>query len=355
MSALLALVTLAAAPRFVALSLDGGAYTTQATTRVFVVVEDRLTLRVNGAEAKCSQPDQTAAKQFGRTIGLMLDKTTGLAHCTVELAVGRNVLKASVGKETAEADLTRYDTTGPLQEGVRLEGFGPGVIHTAENEALCQQCHEMHDAELRQPVGLAALPDGGPDGAADGGAAVGGVTATDGGLFASMNDSSCTTCHSLGRRQRQHGPVGQGMCMACHDAKSEPRYAVRWPIQETCFRCHVDIKGAMFTKAFRHGPAAAGRCTTCHDPHGSNDSFWLKKQPFDLCTNCHPEKRRERHVVVGFVYGDSHPVRGRPHPLKPNQEFACPACHNPHAAQSRFLWQFDATQRETLCRTCHQK
>jgi len=58
---------------------------------------------------------------------------------------------------------------------------------------------------------------------------------------------------------------------------------------------------------------------------------------------------------VGFVYGDSHPLQNRPHPLKPNTEFACPACHNPHAAQARFLWQFDATRRETLCRTCHQK
>jgi predicted CXXCH cytochrome family protein len=83
--------------------------------------------------------------------------------------------------------------------------------------------------------------------------------------------------------------------------------------------------------------------------------YWLKKPVYELCTNCHDEKAAARHVVVGFVYGDSHPLRGRPHPVKPKMEFSCSGCHNPHAAQARFLWQFDAKEREDLCRTCHNK
>jgi predicted CXXCH cytochrome family protein len=219
--------------------------------------------------------------------------------------------------------LFRSVTTGPLPlaEGFEVAGFGPSPLHRPEVEATCRQCHALD------------VPDAGPAA------------------------PLCASCHAevLARRV-MHGPVQQGACLACHQASSAPaRFAVRWPIQDTCFSCHVDVKAAMTTKAFRHGPAAAGRCTTCHDPHGSEQPFWLKKHAYDLCTNCHSEKRGERHVVVGFVYGDSHPLRGRPHPLKERTEFSCPACHNPHAAQARFLWQFDVTSRESLCRTCHQK
>jgi predicted CXXCH cytochrome family protein len=141
----------------------------------------------------------------------------------------------------------------------------------------------------------------------------------------------------------------------CHDAASAPRYALTWPAQTVCFRCHVDIEAAMNTKAFRHGPAAQGQCTTCHDPHGSATPFWLRRSAFELCTTCHSEKFDERHVVVGFVYGDSHPKKGRPHPRKAGFEFSCTGCHNPHAARARFLWQYDSSSREVLCRTCHRK
>jgi predicted CXXCH cytochrome family protein len=240
----------------------------------------------------------------------------------VSLTQGPNLLRATAAGASTTQTVTRADTTAPKQPGVAEFGFGT-ALHASALERICQGCHELNDAALR---------DGG-----------------------SMNGSTCTSCHDFGTRAKLHGPVGQGACLACHDARSEPRYAVRWPIQETCFQCHVDVQAAMNAKAFRHGPAAAGRCTTCHDPHGSDQPFWLKKRAFDLCTTCHTEKKTERHVVVGFVYGDSHPLQNRPHPLKPNTEFACPACHNPHAAQARFLWQFDATRRETLCRTCHQK
>ncbi len=304
MIALLALV-LAAPPRFLAPAPES--WTTQPSLRVFVEAASTVELRVNEQAMPCTPGAGAAAP---------------LVHCTVALVPGRNVLRAVAGGDAVELTVIRAETTGKRQPGVADEGFGTAV-HRAELEARCQGCHEMREATLR-----------------DGGSMVG---------------STCASCHDFGRRVKVHGPVEQGACLACHDAASEPRYAVRWPIQETCFRCHVDIQGAMNAKAFRHGPAAAGRCTTCHDPHGSDQPFWLKKRAFDLCTNCHTEKKTERHVVVGFVYGDAHPLQGRPHPLKPNTEFACPACHNPHAAQSRFLWQFEATRRETLCRTCHQK
>lgn len=303
-------VVVSAAPRF--LAPGPVAQTTREQVRVFVEADGPLSL--SGADGGCS-----VGPRF------RLDGGAMLAHCTFTLAPGRTVVSASTpddgGVLSVEAVISRYVTTSTLPAGVEAQGFGPGTAHRPEVERVCAECHQME-----RP---------------DGGSAV----------------AFCSTCHAeVTQRKVMHGPVQQGACLACHQEASTPtRYAVRWPMQETCFGCHVDIKAAMATKAFRHGPAAAGRCTTCHDPHGSEQPFWLKKHAYDLCTNCHDEKRGQRHVVVGFVYGDSHPLRGRPHPLKDRTEFSCPSCHNPHAAQSRFLWQFDVTNRESLCRTCHQK
>ena len=249
----------------------------------------------------------------------------GVAHCRVRLEPGENrvVVKDAAGE--AELTVIRYVTTGFLV-GADGAGFGEGTVHRPEVEARCARCHGMDGAR-----GLER--------------------------DAQVPEAACGGCHGdVTARDKQHGPVGQRRCLMCHDAASAPqRYAVSWPVQETCFRCHFDIQGQMLRKAWRHGPAAAGRCTTCHDPHGSANPSWLKKPIFELCTNCHTEKASGRHVVVGFVYGDGHPLRGRPHPLKPGVELACSSCHNPHAAQVRYLWQFDATVREELCRTCHPK
>lgn len=249
----------------------------------------------------------------------------GVAHCLAPLSPGENRVVVRDASGEAELSVLRYETTGPLV-GADTNGFGEGTVHRPDVEARCARCHAMDAAK-----GLARE--------------------------APLPEAACGPCHGdVTARARQHGPVGQRVCLMCHDAASAPqRYAVAWPIQETCFRCHVDIQGQMLRKAWRHGPAAAGRCTTCHDPHGSPNVFWLKKPIFDLCTNCHAEKATGRHVVVGFVYGDGHPLKGRPHPLAPGVELACSSCHNPHAAQVRYLWQFDVTVREELCRTCHAK
>lgn len=306
MSALLALL-LAAAPRLVAPA--AGAWTTQPALRFYVEAGPDLQVAVDGGAARCRLP--------------AADGGAPLWHCALsfDAGVAAVALTARDGDGGVHA-FERYVTTGPLVAGVTFDRLGTAV-HAPDVEARCQGCHPSEPALL----------DGGP-----------------------RAPTTCAACHgAVTERRFTHGPVGQGECLACHQPTSSPRYAVRWPIQDTCFGCHVDVQGTMARRAFRHGPAAAGRCTTCHDPHGSDQPFWLKKRAFDLCTNCHTEKRTERHVVVGFVYGDSHPVQGRPHPLKPGVEFACPACHDPHAAQARFLWQFETTQREALCRTCHAK
>lgn len=306
------------------------AQTTRERLHVFVEGAPGTPVSLDGQSVACASGPR-----------FVMDGGAFMLHCGLTLSPGVHVVstREDDGGVRPLSTLRRWLTTGVVPVGVEVppsrvtrgdagcpsegcgEPFGPGTVHRPEVEQVCRQCHRLDERF-------------------DGGAPV----------------EQCRACHAeVSERKVMHGPVQQGACLACHDEHSTPsRFEVKWPIQETCFGCHVDVKATMQTKAFRHGPAAAGRCTTCHDPHGSDQPAWLKLHAFDLCTNCHTEKR-ERHVVVGFVYGDTHPLRGRPHPLKERTEFACPSCHNPHAAQSRFLWQFDVTHRETLCRTCHQK
>lgn len=304
----LPLLLLLGAPRI--LAPGRVSQTTQATVRIFVEAHGPVEIRAGE-----------------RTVGSCRLQGSALTHCDAPLEAGENRLSIVDASGASELTVLRYLTTGPLIPGVDTAGFGVGTMHRPEVEAQCAKCHDMNEA--------------------------GGKPAD-----VSLLGTQCARCHAdVVARTKQHGPVGQGMCIFCHDAGSRPqRYAVDWPIQRTCFRCHADIEQAMAKKAYRHGPAAAGRCTTCHDPHGSENQFWLKrKSVFEMCTNCHTEKATDRHVVLGFVYGDSHPMRGRPHPMKPGQEFGCSGCHNPHAAQARYLWQYDKTVREDLCRTCHPK
>ena len=305
----LAAAALLAAPHIVA--PGPRAQTTRESVRIYALVSGAAAAGIAGG------PRQPCAADGRRQ---------GFAHCTVALSPGSNAVVVGDATGESQVEVLRYVTTGPLLPGVDTAGFGEGTVHRPEVESRCSACHAMDEARGKSPQ-------------------------------TSLLDTQCAACHAdQVSRPRQHGPVGQGACLMCHDGESSPqRYAVAWPIQETCFRCHGDIQRAVMAKAYRHGPTAAGRCTTCHDPHGSANAFWLKKPVWDLCTNCHTEKASDRHVVLGFVYGDSHPTRGRPNPVKPGQDFACSSCHNPHAAQARFLWQFDVTVREDLCRTCHAK
>ena len=309
----LALGLALAAPRVLAPGPE--AQSTKDQTRLIAEVAGVPRLSVNGKPAGSCKKTEGQGK---------------VAHCVVPLEPGPNKVALADDTGTAEVTIIRYVTFGPQIPGVDTMGFGKGTVHRPEVEKECAACHKMDDA-----VGRARDER--------------------------LHDTECLKCHTaLVNQKNQHGPVGQAVCLMCHDPAAKEgsttaqKYDVKWPIQETCFNCHQDIEGQMMRKAWRHGPTAAGRCTTCHDPHGSENVFWLKKPVWNLCTNCHDEKAIDRHVVVGFVYGDSHPTRNRKHPLK-NQDFYCSSCHNPHAAQVRYLWQFDATSREELCQKCHAK
>jgi predicted CXXCH cytochrome family protein len=153
-----------------------------------------------------------------------------------------------------------------------------------------------------------------------------------------------------------HGPVAVWGCLVCHDPKAKPSpYATPVRVLDLCYGCHTDQRDYFFSAKYQHGPTSTGRCTICHNPHGSPNPYWLKRVPWDLCTSCHFEKATGRHVIAWGPGGDTHPTRGRPDPMRPERELACNSCHNPHAANSQYLWNFDARQHTELCQTCHRK
>ncbi|MFQ5849881.1 MAG: cytochrome c3 family protein [Candidatus Binatia bacterium] len=170
-------------------------------------------------------------------------------------------------------------------------------------------------------------------------------------------DSSCHICHrQLTQFKQVHGPAALWNCLACHAPNSSPaRYSTPHPVRDLCYRCHQTQKKSFFSSRYQHGPTATGMCTICHNPHGSEHVYWLKKAPWDLCTTCHVEKASGRHVIAWGPTGDTHPTRGRPDPMRPERELACPSCHNPHASNSPKLWKFGATTYYQLCWTCHRK
>ena len=169
--------------------------------------------------------------------------------------------------------------------------------------------------------------------------------------------SSCYGCHQdLTRVKNVHGPASLWMCLACHNPTSVPaKYATPVPVRDLCYACHIDQKNYFFSSAYQHGPTATGMCTICHNPHGSDNEFWLKKEPWNLCTTCHADKASGRHVIAWGPSGSTHPTRGRPDPMKPEREFSCRSCHNPHASNMPKLWNYNVNSYFELCQTCHNK
>jgi predicted CXXCH cytochrome family protein len=164
----------------------------------------------------------------------------------------------------------------------------------------------------------------------------------------------CFGCHdqSLFKRKFVHAAIGK-ICTGCHNphasnnAKlltSEPPYL--------CYACH---NKTTFAKKYVHPPVAMGKCTVCHEQHSSNNASLLKKPVESLCTDCHADKSDGKHILANYGIKDLHPTKGRPDPLKPNQEFSCTSCHRPHASNGRLLLAVESANARDICLKCHTK
>jgi predicted CXXCH cytochrome family protein len=202
-------------------------------------------------------------------------------------------------------------------------GFQDYVFHSAENEKRCDRCHDMNPA-------LDSLQPAGPE------------------------KSPCYTCHKgVPDSTSAHYPAGQWRCFSCHELKpGKQKYAISMPEREVCFPCHSGEMKQWQKKRITHGPTAVG-CVLCHNPHGSSWPSFLRMQTTDLCINCHHDKASGAHVIAGF-YGKGHPVRGVPDPFKPDKEFTCASCHDPHAGDTLNLLRHNLSSLTEYCTTCHK-
>jgi len=104
------------------------------------------------------------------------------------------------------------------------------------------------------------------------------------------------------------------------------------PANASCITsaCHADIA----TAKRLHGPLVAGTCEACHEPDAGDHTYPLKRQGDAMCTFCHEDN-----------------TNTKPHQHTAVTENGCMACHQPHAAPTKFLLTADSVG--ALCRSCH--
>ena len=250
---------------------------------------------------------------------------------TLRIKPGKNIVEVIYtdqdGKQKRKTvEIFRYSMLYKGSEEPPAQ-FEEKPFHIKRNEDRCAECHNMNS--LPEEV----IPE-------------------------SPEKSPCYSCHKpITSRKRVHAPAANWACNYCHIdiGLSYQRYETPFPISEKCFSCHEFSEKVWMNKKYVHGPTSTGQCNICHNPHSSNYIFFLKKPIWNLCTSCHAEKASGTHVLAGFVFGKSHPTRGRPDPSRPGRELVCSSCHNPHASNYRFMFNHDYTGDRYLCQMCHKK
>lgn len=107
-----------------------------------------------------------------------------------------------------------------------------------------------------------------------------------------VNPETCFSCHLdvKGKFMLQHRhPVLEGRmsCSDCHDMHGSDVRATGGAMllgqDEACFKCHKEMRGPFIQEheAMREG------CTACHTPHGSINDKLLVAGPSVTCVRCH--------------------------------------------------------------------
>ncbi len=165
-----------------------------------------------------------------------------------------------------------------------------------------------------------------------------GVNASHGGY--GVNAARCTICHPVHGEtssKRLHAlihPVASD-CSSCHKAAgSQEQFQRKKEPPELCFDCHADVKTAL-KQAVVHPAITEAGCLACHAPHTSDEKKLLADRETKLCLGCHPtleDKLKAKKVHDPVAKGECH------------------ACHSPHAsAQQKLL----ARPGAKLCEGCH--
>lgn len=221
------------------------------------------------------------------------------------------------------------------------KGFsGKKVVHSPVMGGMCSSCHTPHSSESEK-------------------------------LLLSAQPGLCFTCHDKSKFESKivHSPVSGGMCTSCHFAHQGDSDKLLMAVQpDLCYNCHDKSD---FTRKNVHAAVMMG-CTSCHNPHANKTKFLFEKGTNNLCLTCHADVAKNPHAVAGFG-GQGHPFRGKrvkkketvegktvekieagKDPLRPEKEFSCSSCHNPHSSDSIRLFRYKADSAFGLCNYCHK-
>jgi predicted CXXCH cytochrome family protein len=94
-------------------------------------------------------------------------------------------------------------------------------------------------------------------------------------------------------------------------------------------------------------------CASCHNPHTTANTFSLERPEGDLCVSCHEGRATGKHVMAGYGFGDDHPVKGKPDPLRKGRDISCTTCHSTHASAEKTLTADE--KPSPMCLKCHKK
>jgi predicted CXXCH cytochrome family protein len=263
-----------------------------------------------------------------------------------------------------------HDAKAPTGQGspgpaFRVDMAKP-VVHAALNRGDCGQCHEIgHSGENLKLLKKSAA-------------------------------DTCYGCHPRKDKDKfPHSAVVVGDCAVCHapHTSDQPKLIAKATINETCFLCHQDdvtmrkvihppvaksctechgAHGAANRNVLKagegkkqcyacHQPVDKGRvkhaalerygCVACHDPHGTAYGRLVPKKVNELCGGCHEQQKDGRHVTSMSAKG--HVVGGDlVDPRRPNRDFTCASCHNPHGSDSPKLFYMGTTPMD-MCASCH--
>lgn len=202
---------------------------------------------------------------------------------------------------------------------------------TLKGNALCQDCHEAFEGEIRHDVVVNGdCTDCHEPHASE-----------HKGLLRSGQAKLCGECHegAVNGHKYLHGPLAVGSCTACHapHASAHKKLLVEEG-RGLCLKCHTAMKERL-TEATHVHEAVADDCVSCHRPHSADNSMFLTQAMPGLCLDCHDdvaEKANDAKVKHSVV------AMGR----------SCGNCHDAHASKHKALLPKASAE---LCITCHDR
>jgi predicted CXXCH cytochrome family protein len=328
-----------------------------------IVKEDFISVVVNIAQK--TEATSLHIQSHNQSHSFELKALKNIYCKSVPLRVGNNEIIVSLRNKHQilhEKKLLVFYQSEVFKEAVNAPtGYKKHYFHTNKNEKRCQQCHNMAIDNIKSRKKLSQI-----DLKNTGIVNVSNISMVQ--ILENTQESNCYSCHkNIVAKQNSHAPSINFACLQCHTGetnffnaqeKGKSKFLAPDPIDIQCKNCHDKVERVWYKKESQHGPVMSGRCTKCHNPHSSNHEFFLRKPIWNLCTTCHDEKAKGKHVLSSFVFSrnkGAHPTKGRSDPARAGRELVCSSCHDPHGSNGIYLLRTEGKTSYSVCKRCHEK